>query len=145
MPFDLDRGVGAARAWIDIRDGTPHGLTADLALRAVSLRLGEKIEPLAVRELQGRFIGTREPEGQGLADLRPLIAFGASPRAGIFMILAARAHAFLQGRGFVTPEDIKQIAPDVLRHRIITTYEAEAEEVTTDEIVRRLLARVEVP
>ncbi|MCA9963457.1 MAG: MoxR family ATPase [Anaerolineales bacterium] len=90
-------------------------------------------------------IGTREPEGQGLADLRPLIAFGASPRAGIFMILAARAHAFLQGRGFVTPEDIKQIAPDVLRHRIITTYEAEAEEVTTDEIVRRLLARVEVP
>lgn len=90
-------------------------------------------------------IGTREPAGQGLADLRPLIAFGASPRAGIFMILAARAHAFLQGRGFVTPEDIKQIAPDVLRHRIITTYEAEAEEVTTDEIVRRLLARVEVP
>ncbi len=90
-------------------------------------------------------IGTREPEGQGLAELRPLIAFGASPRAGIFMILAARAHAFLQGRGFVTPEDIKQIAPDVLRHRIITTYEAEAEEVTTDEIVRRLLARVEVP
>lgn len=90
-------------------------------------------------------IGTREPAGQGLADLRPLIAFGASPRAGIFMILAARAHAFLQGRGFVTPEDIKQIAPDVLRHRIITTYEAEAEEVTTDEIVRRLLAQVEVP
>ncbi|MCB2020635.1 MAG: TIGR02099 family protein [Burkholderiaceae bacterium] len=69
VPFDLDRGVGAARAWIDIRDGTPHGLTADLALRAVSLRLGEKIEPLAVRELQGRFIGTREP-GAASAGLR---------------------------------------------------------------------------
>ena len=90
-------------------------------------------------------IATRRPEESGLLDLRPLIDFGASPRAGIFMILAARAHAFLEGRGFVTPEDIKQMAPDVLRHRIITTYEAEAEEITTDEIVRRILAQVEVP
>ena len=90
-------------------------------------------------------IATRRPEESGLSDLRPLIGFGASPRAGIFMILAARAHAFLEGRGFVTPEDIKQMAPDVLRHRVITTYEAEAEEITTDEIVRRILAQVEVP
>ncbi len=87
---------------------------------------------------------TRQPEGE-LENLRPLIEFGASPRAGIFMILAARAHAFLLGRGFVTPDDIKQIAPDVLRHRIIPTYEAEAEEVTTGLIVRRILEAVEVP
>ncbi|MCB0000176.1 MAG: hypothetical protein KDE56_30640, partial [Anaerolineales bacterium] len=120
----------------------PSAMTARVSRTAVSqIYVDDKIKEYVLDLI----IGTREPEGQGLAELRPLIAFGASPRAGIFMILAARAHAFLQGRGFVTPEDIKQIAPDVLRHRIITTYEAEAEEVTTDEIVRRLLARVEVP
>lgn len=90
-------------------------------------------------------LATRYPGKNGLADLRPLIAFGASPRAGIYMILAARAHAFLQSRGFVTPEDIKQVAPDILRHRIITTYEAEAEEITTAVIVQRILDHIEVP
>ncbi|HRX03060.1 MAG TPA: ATPase, partial [Anaerolineae bacterium] len=70
---------------------------------------------------------------------------GASPRASINLILASRAHAFLQGRGFVTPEDIKAIAPDVLRHRIITTYEAEAENITSDHIVRRILDYTPVP
>jgi MoxR-like ATPase len=88
---------------------------------------------------------TRQPENNGLAELRSLIAFGASPRASIYLIETARAHAFLQGRGFVTPEDIKQMAPDILRHRIITTYEAEAEEVTTDEIVQRILDHTDVP
>lgn len=88
---------------------------------------------------------TRQPENNGLAELKSLIAFGASPRASIYLIETARAHAFLQGRGFVTPEDIKQMAPDVLRHRIITTYEAEAEEVTTDEIVQRILDHTDVP
>lgn len=88
---------------------------------------------------------TRDPGSNGLTDLRPLIAFGASPRAGIFMIASARAHAFLQGRGFVTPEDIKQMAPDVLRHRIITTYEAEAEEIGSADIVQRIMDHVEVP
>ncbi|RME47765.1 MAG: MoxR family ATPase [Caldilineae bacterium] len=88
---------------------------------------------------------TRHPDQNGLGDLQPLIAFGASPRAGIYMVMAARAHAFLRGRGFVTPEDIKQVAPDILRHRIITTYEAEAEEITTDDIVQRILEHVEVP
>lgn len=90
-------------------------------------------------------IATREPGKNGLADLRPLIAFGASPRAGIYLIASARAHAFLRGRGFVTPEDIKQMAADVLRHRIITTYEAEAEEVRPADIVQRILDHVEVP
>jgi MoxR-like ATPase len=88
---------------------------------------------------------TREPAAAGLKDLVPLIEFGASPRATIALAQASRAHAFLRGRAFVTPEDIKAIAPDVLRHRVLTTYEAEAEEVSSDEIVRRVLAKVESP
>ena len=87
---------------------------------------------------------TREPERYGL-DVKPLIAYGASPRASIYLAQAARAHAFLRGRGYVTPEDIKAIALDVLRHRVIVTYEAEAEEVTSEDIARRVLERIEVP
>jgi MoxR-like ATPase len=88
---------------------------------------------------------TRQPSKNGLADLEPLIAFGASPRASLYLVMAARAHAFLKGRGFVTPEDIKQIAPDILRHRIIVSYEAEAEEVTSADIIQRILDQIEVP
>jgi MoxR-like ATPase len=88
---------------------------------------------------------TRTPADFGLADLKPFITMGSSPRGGLSLIGAARAHAFIQGRGFVTPEDIKQIAPDVLRHRVIITYEAEAENVTSDAIVRRILDYTEVP
>ena len=88
---------------------------------------------------------TREPAAAGLKELVPLIEYGASPRATIALAQASRAHAFLRGRAFVTPDDIKAIAPDVLRHRVLTTYEAEAEEVTSDEIVRRVLATVESP
>ncbi len=88
---------------------------------------------------------TREPAAAGLKDLAPLIEFGASPRATIALAQASRAHAFLRGRSFVTPDDVKAIAPDVLRHRVLTTFEAEAEEVTSDEIVTRVLAKVESP
>ena len=88
---------------------------------------------------------TRQPGNNGLSDLNNLIHFGASPRASINMITAARAHAFLKGRGFVTPEDIKQIAPDVLRHRVIVTYEAEAENISSDHIVSRILNHTDVP
>jgi MoxR-like ATPase len=88
---------------------------------------------------------TRQPSENGLSDLEPLIAFGASPRASIYLVMAARAHAFLKGRGFVTPEDIKQVAPDILRHRIIISYEAEAEEVTSADIIQRILDQIEVP
>ena len=88
---------------------------------------------------------TRFPSDHGLNEISPLIAMGASPRAGIGMIEAARAHAFLRGRGFVTPDDIKHIAPDVLRHRIALTYEAEAEEVTSDDLVQIILNEIEVP
>jgi MoxR-like ATPase len=90
-------------------------------------------------------LATREPASAGLADLVPLIEFGASPRATIALAQASRAHAFLRSRAFVTPDDVKAIAPDVLRHRVLTTYEAEAEEVTSDEIVQRVLAKVEAP
>jgi len=88
---------------------------------------------------------TRNPGQNGLSDLKNLIDFGASPRASISLINAARAHAFLKGRGFVTPEDIKQIAPDVLRHRIITSYEAEAENINSYHIVQRILNYTNVP
>jgi len=88
---------------------------------------------------------TREPGAAGLEDLAPLIEFGASPRATIALAQASRAHAFLRGRAFVTPDDVKAIGPDVLRHRVLTTYEAEAEEVTSDDIVTKVLAKIESP
>ena len=88
---------------------------------------------------------TRAPAESGMKDLAPLIEFGASPRATIALAQASRAHAFLRGRTFVTPDDVKSIAPDVLRHRVLTTYEAEAEEVTSDTIVTRILGTVESP
>ena len=88
---------------------------------------------------------TREPAESGLKDLVPLIEFGASPRATIALAQASRAHAFLRGRTFVTPDDVKAIAPDVLRHRVLTTYEAEAEEVTSDAVVAKILSTIESP
>ncbi len=88
---------------------------------------------------------TRSPAKYGMRDMRTLIAYGASPRAGIFMIEAARAHAFLRGRAFVTPDDVKRIAPDVLRHRVSLTYEAEAESITADNLVQEIMSEVEIP
>ena len=88
---------------------------------------------------------TRTPREVGLVDLAPLIAYGASPRATLAFSEASRAVAFLRGRGNVVPEDVKEIAKDVLRHRILLTYEAEAESVTSDTVVERILERVEVP
>jgi MoxR-like ATPase len=90
-------------------------------------------------------LATRDASKVGLADLKDMIAHGASPRASIALNVAARAHAFLRHRGYVTPEDVKAVGPDVLRHRLIRTYEAEAEEITTDQIVRRIFDAVEVP
>jgi MoxR-like ATPase len=90
-------------------------------------------------------LATRDPRAVGLADLADLISFGASPRATLFLARAAKALAMVRGRGYVIPEDVKELAPDVLRHRIIPTYEAEAEEITTDALIARLLDRVPVP
>jgi MoxR-like ATPase len=88
---------------------------------------------------------TRDPGLVGLSDLRPLVAFGGSPRASIALAQAARAHAFLRERAYVVPEDVRALAPDVLRHRIVLTFEAEAEDVTTDDVVTRVLGAVRVP
>ena len=90
-------------------------------------------------------VATRDPGMAGLNDLANLISLGASPRAGIFLIAVSRAYAFIKGRGYVVPDDIKQLAPDILRHRIITTFEAEAQNVTSEQIAQRILDRVEVP
>jgi MoxR-like ATPase len=90
-------------------------------------------------------MATRQPAGYRLNDLSNLIAYGASPRATVYLAQAARAYAFVHGRGFVTPDDVKAVALDVLRHRVVVTYEAEAEEISSEEIVRRVLEGVELP
>jgi len=88
---------------------------------------------------------TRRPSQYRMPHLQPLIGFGASPRASIALARSARAHAFLQGRAYTTPDDVKSLAHDVLRHRIVTTYEAEAQELTTDDIIDRVLEGIDVP
>jgi MoxR-like ATPase len=88
---------------------------------------------------------TREPQTVGLHEVRPLIAYGASPRASIYLAQAARAHAFLRGRAYVVPEDVKAMAPDVLRHRVLLTFEAEAEDVISDGVIAKILEAVDVP
>ena len=107
----------------------------------VGLYMDDKIADYIVDLVQA----TRKPAEYGLPDLAPLIEYGASPRASIYLAQTSRAHAYLRGRGYVIPDDVKAMATDVLRHRIIATYEAEAEEVTSDEITRRILEAVEVP
>ena len=88
---------------------------------------------------------TRDPAAYGLKELGDFIEYGGSPRASIYLNMAARAHAFIKRRGYVTPEDIKAVGADVLRHRVVLTYEAEAEDVTSEDVVRRLFEHVEVP
>jgi MoxR-like ATPase len=88
---------------------------------------------------------TRNPGAFGLGELKTLIEYGASPRASIYLIKAAKAWAFMQGRGYVTPQDIKTIGMDVLRHRVIVTYEAEAQEMSADEILVRIFDKIDVP
>jgi MoxR-like ATPase len=87
----------------------------------------------------------RHPAAAGFSELAPYVEFGPSPRAGVFLLRAAKARAFLEGRGWVTPEDIKVLAPDVLRHRLILTYRADAERVTADQLLETLLDRLPVP
>jgi MoxR-like ATPase len=103
------------------------------------------VDPRVEEYVVDLVLATREPERYGLADLRGLVAYGASPRASIALNLAARAHAFLRGRAYATPDDVRALALDVLRHRVAVTYEAEAEEVTAEGIVGRVLDAVEVP
>ncbi|MCM2271388.1 MAG: MoxR family ATPase [candidate division Zixibacteria bacterium] len=106
-----------------------------------SIYVDEKIKEYIINLI----FATREPQKYRLNDLTSLISYGASPRATIYLNLAAKAHAFLRGRGYVTPEDIKAIGPDVLRHRVLLTYEAEAEEITSDDVVKKVFDTIEVP
>jgi MoxR-like ATPase len=103
--------------------------------------LDEKIE----KYILDMVFATRYPENYGLSELKNYISFGASPRASINLAIASRAYAFLKGRAFVIPEDVKALAKDVLRHRMGLTFEAEAEEVTTEEIINRILAKIQAP
>jgi MoxR-like ATPase len=115
-----------------------------LAARKVvdEIYLDEKIKNYIINLV----FATREPESyNNLGDLRRLIEYGASPRATIYLTIAAKAHAFMRGRGYVTPQDVKSIGMDVLRHRVIITYEAEAEEMTSEDIVSKIFNEVEVP
>ena len=120
-------------------------VTSDEILDAQSLLneiyVDEKVEEYVLNLV----FATRDPEGAGLADLAGLIEYGASPRATINLILAAKARAFIQHRGYITPEDVRYIAMDVLRHRIILNFEAEAEEITPEDMIRRLLETVVIP
>ncbi len=124
--------------------GGPAATTADLAeaVRAVhEVAVDDALKDYIVQLVHA----SRRPAAYRMPQLQSLIAFGASPRASIALAQAARAHAFLHGRAYTIPDDVKELAPDVLRHRIVTTYEAEAQELTTDDIVSRLLDGVDVP
>jgi len=103
--------------------------------------MDEKIEKYIIDLV----FATREPEKYKLSDLTNLIQYGASPRASIYLAIAAKAYAFIQGRGYVTPQDVKSIGPDILRHRVIVSYEAEAEDKTSEDIIKRIFDEVEVP
>ena len=129
----------------------PETAHADTVVTPVELLDARKIvKQVYVDEKVKEYIvevvfATREPAKHGMKDLGSLIEFGASPRASIALNLAARAHAFLRHRGYVTPEDVKAVGADVLRHRLVLTYEADAEEVTSEQIVKRIFEVVEVP
>lgn len=106
-----------------------------------SVYVDDKVKDYIVDVIQA----TRYPSRAGLEDLDQLIEFGCSPRGSISLLKASKAHAFLRRRGYVTPEDVKAVGMDVLRHRVVLTYEAEAEELTAEDVVQRVLDHVEVP
>jgi len=135
----MDRMTGAALPQITATTKPEQLLHARDVVRQIYV--DEKIKNYVLDLI----FATRYPEESGLKKLAPLVDFGASPRATIYLVMAARAHAFLQGRGFVTPEDIKSIALDILRHRVTISYEAEAEEITSADVVQQILDKVEVP
>jgi MoxR-like ATPase len=126
---------------LDVRATLDGADLIELRRTADAVYLDEKIR----RYVLDLVAATRDPRAAGLGELADLIGFGASPRATLFLARGAKAMALLRGRGFVLPEDVKEIAPDVLRHRIVPTYEAEAEDVTSDMLVDKILARVAVP
>jgi MoxR-like ATPase len=120
-------------------------ITVDKIIRARGVVNEIYMDPKVEDYIINLVFATREPEKAGLKDLKELIAYGASPRATIFLSRVARAHAFIRSRGYVTPEDIKSVGLDVLRHRVLLTYEAEAESITPEDIIQKIFDSVEVP
>ena len=138
------------RTILDRMTGAPLAAVQPVVQPEDILRAREHVRNIYVDDRIKEYVldiitATRFPERAGLASLRPLIEFGASPRAGIYMIMASKAYAYLKGRGYVTPDDIKHLAPDILRHRVITTYEAEAENINSAQLVQEILNRIDVP
>jgi MoxR-like ATPase len=127
--------------WREVQPVLDPAHLAEMKNTVASIYLDDKVKDYALDLVAA----TRHPENYRMTDLKPLIEFGASPRASINLCLAARANAFLVGRGYVTPQDVKDVALDVMRHRVILTYEAEAEETTSDDVVRKVLESVPVP
>jgi MoxR-like ATPase len=129
--------------------GTPIKIKEILSAQAI-LKAQDVVDDIFVGEPLKEYIvhlvsATRNPKDYQLEKLEPLIEYGASPRASIGLTVAAKAHAFLNGRGYATPEDVKALAPDVMRHRLILTYEAEAQNLKTDDLIAQVLNKVKVP
>ena len=135
----LDRMAGESAPRAQKVIGTEHIARARRVMHQIYV--DEKVKEYILSIV----FASREPSRHGLRDLEDYIEYGASPRATIFLTQAAKAHAFLRHRGFVTPEDVKAIGYDVLRHRVSLTYEAEAEELTPEKIIQRIFDKVEVP
>src|SRR5881398_2073694 len=156
----LDRFMLKVRVGYPTRDGEKEIVARMASGRPIEVqRVAEADDILAARSAIAELFmdqkvvdyivdvvrGTREPQAIGLPELKPLIAFGASPRASIYLAQAARAHAFLRGRSYVVPEDVKAMAYDVLRHRVLLTFEAEAEDMDADRVIGKILEAVGVP
>jgi MoxR-like ATPase len=156
----LDRFMLKVRVGYPTRDQEKEVLLRRSGLEEAAVRkLLDPATIMGIREtIAGTFVdqkvvdyivdvvrATRDPSVVGLQTLKPLVAFGASPRASIALVQAAKAHAYLRGRGYVIPEDVRALALDVLRHRVLLTFEAEAEEIDADQVVTRILDAVPVP
>jgi MoxR-like ATPase len=156
----LDRFMLKVRIQYPTRDQEKEVLLRRSGLAEASVR--QLLDPATILAIRETIVGiymdqkvvdyivdlvraTRDPSVVGLANLKPLVAFGASPRASIALAQAARAHAYLRGRGYVLPEDVRAVGLDVLRHRVLLTFEAEAEEIDSDQLVTRILDAVPVP
>lgn len=142
---DEERAILKRMAKTNVSDNVTAVVDAEQILKAQNvindIYVDEKVEDYVLDLV----FATREPDQYNLGDMENLIEYGASPRATINLILAAKARAFLQHRGYVTPEDIRYVGRDVLRHRVILTYEAEAEELTSEDVLQRLFDRIEIP
>jgi MoxR-like ATPase len=141
---EAERDILARSLAGDAADVQPVATRDDLQRLAEAARavdLNERLQEYIVRLLEA----SRAPGEHGMPELAPLVEFGASPRAGVMLAHAVRAYAYLDGRDYALPEDVKELVPDVMRHRLVLTYEAEARGVSADQIVAQLLEHVGIP